>query len=700
MLQLNNNQKTAVEHGDGPLLVLAGAGTGKTRVLTARIAYLIENGLARPDQILAVTFTNKAANEMLHRINNIVNSNGIWIGTFHSIAAKILRQNSNLLHLSANFTIIGVDDQLRLIKRIMEENQINEKEFPPKLFLHIIQRWKDLAISANNVAQCDIQSSAHLYAKKIYTQYQEKLQFLDAVDFGDLLLNNINLLSQNHDLLKYYNNKFKYILVDEYQDTNIAQYMWLRLLAGESKNICCVGDEDQSIYGWRGAEVGNILKFEKDFPNATIIRLEQNYRSTNNILAAASALISNNSSRYGKTLWSNSEEGDKIHIITLSNDREEAKYIARTITQFCADGKSPQDIAILVRASFQTRSFEECFVNFSIPYRIIGGLKFYERQEIKDVIAYLRIIVNPSDSLALERIINTPKRGIGMSTIAQISDYAIAKQLPLITAVSEMIDDNLLKPKIKTALSELLQSINRWQDYLKTYSISQSIDLILNESGYLNMWKAENTIEAQGKIENIKELQVAIAEFETINEFLEHISLVSDNDNTENTELVSLMTIHSAKGLEFDTVFLPGFEDGIFPHHKAIKESHNGIEEERRLAYVAFTRAKNHLYITKTHSRMTYNNWQVSLPSRFISEIPEAYTNNADQSYNYHYQSSMISKTPELVINKNSFGLGSRVMHKKFGLGYIINIQNDQLEISFDRYGKKRVIDSFVEKVK
>ena len=692
---LNPEQLQAATHVNGPLLILAGAGTGKTKVLTARIINLIHKGHAQGYQILAVTFTNKAAKEMLHRVGQYISTEGLYLNTFHSIAAKILRKYSSYFNLSTNFTILGAEDQLRLIKNILQEHNIDDKKFQPKIILSIIQRWKDHALKPENLSSSDLLNNSHVIAKKIYEYYQQKLKFLDAVDFGDLLLYNIDLFTKNPEILSIYHNKFKYILVDEYQDTNIAQYIWLRLLTNDDQNICCVGDEDQSIYGWRGAEIGNILRFEKDFKNANIIRLEQNYRSTNNILLAASNLISNNNKRLGKKLWSESGQGEKIKIVTLKDSSSEANFITKSIYELYNQGKAQlQNIAILVRAGFQTRSFEETMLNYNIPYTIIGGLKFYDRQEIKDVLAYIRASVNPGDSLALERIINLPKRGIGPTTFSQIEEYAIENNIAAQFAMEEMLSKNLFKPKLANTITEFLLNLQKWRQSFKNNSMQITIESILHESGYIGMWENDKSLESQGRIENIKEFLQALQGFNNINDFLEHVSLVAENNATNSSGSLNIMTIHAAKGLEFDIVFLPGLEEGIFPHQRNLDEEESkGLEEERRLAYVAITRAKKELIITNTVCRNIFGKWQTSIPSRFISELPQENIYCIDKSYNlsaHHNISNYQSR------KSNIFKIGSRVKHDKFGHGYILQINDNQFEISFDNIGTKRVLDSFV----
>jgi DNA helicase-2/ATP-dependent DNA helicase PcrA len=620
---LNEAQLEAVQKIDGPLLILAGAGTGKTKVLTCRIAHIINSTYTHPSEILAVTFTNKAAREMTERVSQLASTDGIWLGTFHSIAAKILRRHAELIGFATNYTIIDTDDQLRLIKSIAISLNIDPKKYPPKYILSAIQRWKDIALLPQQVSSREASSHTQIVALKIYHEYQIRLSNLGSMDFGDLLLYNIKLFTEHPDLLLQYQHRFRYVLVDEYQDTNIAQYIWLRMLAQHYKNICCVGDEDQSIYSWRGAEIGNILRFERDFPEAKIIRLERNYRSTSTILAIACKLIANNKKRLGKTLWTD-KEGENAKIIRVWDEREEARYVASEIMLLRRSKNiSYNNIAILVRAGFQTRAFEECFVSHGLPYRVIGGLRFYERLEIRDIIAYIRVCANYEDDLALERIINTPKRSIGESTIKSIYSYGQAHSLSLFNSIQEMLAKGELKQRNKATLESLIAYFKRWRELFNEKKHSEVVDIILKESGYLAMWQQEKTIEAEGRIENIKELVRSLDDFNNITEFLEYVSLVSSIDEQRNDDMMSIMTLHAAKGLEFDFVFLPAWEEGIFPHQKSLEENGDmALEEERRLAYVGITRAKLGLYILFASYRRIYNQQQHSIASRFISELP------------------------------------------------------------------------------
>lgn len=629
---LNDPQRQAVLHTEGPLLLLAGAGTGKTKVLTSRIANIINQNLAAAQNILAVTFTNKAAKEMMERVNSLISCAGLNIGTFHSIAARILRENAEHLNtnLDGKFTIIDQDDQIKLIKDIFKYKDIDSKKYAPKLIHIIISRWKDQGLLPSKLSDSDITMPAQRVARLIYQEYQQNLLVSNVVDFGDLLLYNNELFINNPEILRYYQDKYKYILIDEYQDTNVVQYLWARMLASYSKNICCVGDDDQSIYGWRGAEVGNILRFEKDFPNAKVIKLEQNYRSTLPILSAAANIINNNKNRHCKTLWTAKESGEKVKIISCWNDKEEARFIASEIDRFVREGKhSASNIAILVRAGFQTRSFEEAFINSAIPYKIIGGLRFYERMEIKDLLSYIRISLNQNDNLALERIINVPRRAIGGVSIAKIKNYALEQNISTFRAIKEMLEKGDFKAKMHEALEDFISKIESWQQRFNTQSPINATKALLEESGYLMMLKEEKTDEALVRIENINEMLRAIAEFSDINDFVEHSSLVMENEVLETNfgGSVTIMTLHAAKGLEFDLVFLPGWEEGVFPHQRAInEEGEKGLEEERRIAYVGITRAKKDLYITFAESRRIFYEIVRSYPSRFLAEIPEEIT--------------------------------------------------------------------------
>lgn len=726
---LNTEQREAVEQTEGPLLVLAGAGTGKTRVLTTRIAHILNSGFAWPSQILAVTFTNKAAREMSERIEQMIpeRSHGLWLGTFHSIGAKILRRHAEAVGLKSDFTILDTDDQIRLLKQILNEFNIDEKRNPAKQIAGIISSWKDKSLTPEKITAKDIGEFAGGRSKDIYTEYQRRLRSLNACDFGDLLLHNITIFQKYPDILAEYQRRFRYILVDEYQDTNIGQYLWLRLLAQGTQNICCVGDDDQSIYGWRGAEVGNILRFEKDFEGAKVIRLECNYRSTSAILAAASGLIAKNSERLGKTLWTEEKGGDPIKLLALWDDREEAGYIADEIESLQQLKRHKlSDMAILVRAGFQTRAFEECFINRGIAYKVIGGLRFYERMEIRDAIAYFRIVSQPSDDLALERIINTPKRGIGAATLQAIREHAKAKNISGLEAIREMLDEGGFATKAKVALGQLSEQLLRWRKLFDTAPVAEAAETILTESGYIGMWQAERTPEAQGRVENLKELIHALEEFESFAAFLEHVSLVTDVDDLNNDQMVSIMTLHAAKGLEFDTVFLPGWEEGLFPHQKSLDEKgNNALEEERRLAYVGITRARKRAYISFAANRRVYNQYQSSIPSRFVDELPsdsveavrinngfnfgrgrslEARVSRAASDSIPSFSSKKKPVAPgssgsSAAVSDAGFKQGQRIFHQKFGYGSIKGISGDKLQIRFEKAGEKTVIDRYVEAV-
>ena len=627
---LNDAQKRAVTHLDGPLLIVAGAGSGKTKVLTSRIANLIKEKKAFPNQILAVTFTNKAAKEMQNRVGSILKSNvaGLpWLGTFHSICAKILRRHSPAVNLNSNFTIIDTDDQSRLIKNICKSENIDTKQLSPKYILSIIDKWKNNGLYPNEV----IIKSKNVYEKTVlplYKIYQQKLIDLNSCDFGDLILHNVKIFEKNNDIKEIYSKNFKYILVDEYQDTNFIQSRWLNLLAEKNKNICCVGDDDQSIYSWRGAEIKNFLEFDKIYKETKIIRLEENYRSTQNILSIASSLISNNQNRVGKKLNSTKDEGDLVKLNCYKNGKDEAIGISDELEQNIKNKISFNNTAILVRAIFQTREFEERFLKAGIPYRIIGGTKFYERAEIKDCIAYLRIISQEKDDLAFERIVNNPKRSIGDSTIKQINEYAKKNFISLEKSSKKLIEMNLIKPKTKIGLNSFLSLIDKWRYELKIKKFNhiKLLQIILDESGYSAMLKNKKDLENENRLENIKELLSAMKEFDNLESFLEHVSLATSIDQEWEGEKVNLMTMHASKGLEFDAVFLPGWEEGLFPHQKSIEEKgQDGLEEERRLAYVGITRAKKLAIISFSMNRFYQGDWIDSMASRFIDELPSKY---------------------------------------------------------------------------
>jgi DNA helicase-2/ATP-dependent DNA helicase PcrA len=707
---LNDAQLEAVLHTEGPLLVLAGAGTGKTKVLTTRIANIIQQKLADPQSILAVTFTNKAAKEMGQRINNMINAYGLNIGTFHSIAAKILRSNIEALNLGlgSNYTIIDQDEQIKLIKDIAKQLNIDVKTYNPKILHVIISRWKDLGLLPSKISVSDVKSSIHKVARLLYQEYQKQLIASNALDFGDLLIYNNELLINNEGLLNYYQDKYKYILIDEYQDTNAVQYIWARMLASKYKNICCVGDDDQSIYSWRGAEVGNILRFEKDFPNSKIIKLEQNYRSSSEILAAASNLIVNNKSRHGKTLWTQRNSGEKIKIISCWNDREEARFVVAEIDKCVKEDKyKPNDIAILVRAGFQTRAFEEVFISNRIPYRIIGGLRFYDRMEIKDLLAYIRIILNNNDNIALDRIINVPKRAIGDTTLRQIKDYAKENGLSMLASIRQMLELNMFKSKVEDNLTKFINLIDKSRLRYESEPALNVTKAILEESGYLELLKIDNSDESRSRIENLNEMLRAIDEFNNIQEFIEHSSLVMEHETLESNfgGAVNVMTLHAAKGLEFDLVFLPGWEEGVFPHQKALSEdSGNGLEEERRIAYVGITRAKKDLYISFAESRKMFYEILRSTPSRFLAEIPDnvciRISSTKQLSSIPPKYKSLEPKFEENICANISEGKAyskTKVKHASFGVGVVLREQGDNLEIIFEGLsGIKTIKRSYV----
>ena len=644
---LNPEQRLAVETTEGPVLVLAGAGTGKTRVLTTRIAHILATGKAFPSQILAVTFTNKAAREMKQRIGILIGEGNVegmpWLGTFHSIGVKLLRRHAELAGLRSDFTILDTDDVVRLIKQLIQAEGLDDKRWPAKQFAQMIDGWKNKGQGPADIAEGDARSFANGKGRELYKAYQERLQTLNACDFGDLLCHPIRIFRANPDVLKDYHRRFKYILVDEYQDTNTAQYMWLRLLAQRAEgratvNICCVGDDDQSIYGWRGAEVDNILRFDKDFPGATIIRLERNYRSTAHILGAASHLIAHNEGRFGKTLFTdrNDPEDGKVNVHAAWDSEEEARAIGETIEAYQRQKHNLNDMAILVRASFQMRAFEDRFITLGLNYRVIGGPRFYERMEIRDALAFFRVVANSGDDLAFERIVNTPKRGLGEATIRQIHDTARALRIPMLEAAGNLAESDELKPKPRAALREVAANFERWQKALETKPHTELAETILEESGYTDMWKNDRSAEAPGRLENLKELIRSMEEYESLRSFLEHVALVMDAEQNAGQDAVSIMTLHSAKGLEFETVFLPGWEEGLFPHQRALDEGgRSGLEEERRLAYVGLTRAKKNLHLWFVSNRLIHGLWQSTIPSRFLEELPESHVEIAESGNSY-----------------------------------------------------------------
>ena len=708
---LNAQQESAVNHTEGPLLMLAGAGTGKTKVLTCRIIHIIEQKLAYPSNILAVTFTNKAAKEMQERVNNIIHTDELSISTFHSIAARMLRSHINLLNvnLTRSFTIINQDDQVRLIKNIALQNNIDIKQCTPRLIHMIISKWKDQGLLPDKLSDTDFVAPTHKIAKSVYTEYQGQIHTSNVVDFGDLLLYCNQLLINNPNILEHYQNKFKYILIDEYQDTNAVQYIWARMLASKHKNICCVGDDDQSIYSWRGAEVRNILCFQQDFPNARIIKLEQNYRSTPYILKAASSIITNNKNRHNKKLWTNQKDGEKIKIISCWNDREEARFVSTEIAGIINTGKyKTSQVAILVRAGFQTRAFEEMFISNALPYQIIGGLRFYERMEIRDLLAYIRLSINKDDNLALERVINVPKRSIGNITFKKIKDYATENEISIFIALTQMLKENIFKGRTRENLALFVNLIILAGEKYGNESAFNVTKFILEESGYLKMFKEENTEESRVRIENVNEMLKAVDEFDNIHEFIEHSGLVMDNETlgSDFGSTVKIMTLHSAKGLEFDVVFLPGWEENIFPHQKALlEEGEKGLEEERRIAYVGITRAKQVLYITYTENRRVFSEITNSIPSRFLMEIPqelctrESSINHLNYMRSRHNFSMQTGKQKTSLIDNSGKKLGNKVHHQKFGTGIIVRKNSDSLEIAFERMGLKTIKEDFVEEI-
>ncbi len=745
---LNPEQRAAVETLDGPVLVLSGAGTGKTKALTSRVAHLLRTGRARPNEILCVTFTNKAAREMRHRVGALVGGvvEGMpWLGTFHSLSVKILRRHAELAGLKSNFTILDTDDQLRLLRQLVQAAHIDEKRWPPRLLAGLIDGWKNRALTPERVPSSEA-SAFDNRGSELYAQYQERLRTLNACDFGDLLLHVVTILQNHADVLARYQSWFRYILVDEYQDTNVAQYLWLRLLAAGQRNICVVGDDDQSIYGWRGAEVENILRFEKDFPGARVIRLEQNYRSTSHILAAASGVIAANGQRLGKTLWTDLPGGEKVRLIGHWDGEEEARWIGEEIEAYARgtrglDPVSPDGVAILVRATHQMRAFEDRFLTIGLPYRVVGGPRFYERQEIRDAMAYFRVAVSPDDGLAFERIVNVPKRGLGDKAVQEINRAARDNGVGLIEGARLLAAARGLPARACGQLGALVADFDRWHERVRAGANHVELaEMILEESGYVGMWQAEKSPDAQGRLENLKELVKALNEFENLQGFLEHVSLVMDNEQDDAAPKVTIMTLHAAKGLEFPCVFLPGWEDGLFPSQRSMDESGvKGLEEERRLAYVGITRARRLCTISFAANRRVYNQWQSALPSRFIDELPPAHVEvltppglygggygaaapasrtesrlmdgaaRADvynspgwrrmQARSADRPVSQPREARDMVIDASaapSFDLGARVFHQKFGHGTVVAIEGDKLTIDFDKAGQKNVVARFV----
>ncbi|SHF38823.1 ATP-dependent DNA helicase, Rep family [Loktanella atrilutea] len=754
---LNAAQRAAVLALDGPVLMLAGAGTGKTRALTARIAHLLVTGTARPQEILAVTFTNKAAREMKDRVGRLMGETveGMpWLGTFHAICVKLLRRHAELVGLKSNFTILDTDDQIRLMKQLILAEGIDEKRWPPRMLAGIIDGWKNKAFTPDKVPLADAGAFDHK-GVDLYAAYQRRLLDLNACDFGDLLLHMVTIFQTHADVLDMYQKRFRYILVDEYQDTNVAQYLWLRLLAAAHKNICCVGDDDQSIYGWRGAEVGNILRFEKDFPGATVVKLEQNYRSTEHILAAASGVIAANKGRLGKTLFTEAEGGEKVRLIGHWDGEEEARWIGEEIEALQRGTRGLEQVglddqAILVRASHQMRAFEDRFLTIGLPYRVIGGPRFYERLEVRDAMAYFRLAVSPDDDLAFERIVNTPKRGLGDKAVQTIQRAARSNGVGLVEGARIVVQGKMLGGKGLRELAQLVDGLDRWHGQVRAEADTHQelAEMILDESGYTGMWQADKTPEAPGRLENLKELVKALDNFENLQGFLEHVALIMDNETEQEGEKVSIMTLHAAKGLEFPAVFLPGWEDGLFPSQRSMDESGlKGLEEERRLAYVGITRAEALCTVSFAANRRVYGQWQSALPSRFIDELPEDHvevlTPPGLYGGGYGAAGMAASASPKLreesmsdlhqkahdanVYNSpgwrrlqargqargmaqpvearnmvidldavSAFTTGDRVFHQKFGYGVIEGIEGDKLDIAFDKAGSKKVVAKFV----
>ena len=757
MDELNPAQRAAVEQLDGPVLMLAGAGTGKTKALTTRVAHLLNTGAARPNEILSVTFTNKAAREMKSRVGNLIGQiEGLpWMGTFHSICVKLLRRHAELVGLKSNFTILDTDDQLRLMKQLISAAQIDDKRWPARQLANIIDNWKNRAWAPNQVPESELVLYNYVGAD-LYKQYQQRLRDLNATDFGDLLLHVVTIFQNNPDILSQYNRFFKYILVDEYQDTNVAQYLWLRLLAQGHQNICCVGDDDQSIYGWRGAEVGNILRFEKDFPGAHVVRLEQNYRSTQHILGAASGIIDGNQGRLGKTLWTEKLEGEKVRLIGHWDGEEEARWIGDEIeaSQVGTRGRDPYDldsVAILVRASHQMRAFEDRFLTIGLPYRVLGGPRFYERMEIRDAMGYFRLALSRDDDLAFERIVNTPKRGLGNKAQQKIQFEARTNGVSLVEGARILLSRRGLGGKGATELGLLIDGIDRWGAQVRIADANhvELAEIILDESGYTAHWQNDRTPEGPGRLENLKELVKALEGFENLQGFLEHVSLIMDNEQESNGAKVSIMTLHGAKGLEFPMVFLPGWEDGLFPSQRSMDESGlKGLEEERRLAYVGITRAEEVCTISFAANRRVYGQWQSALPSRFVDELPGEHVDvlTPPGLYGGGYGAAGMGASANPVVQEmegsdifdraskadvynspgwkrlqersakrglgqpseqrnmtidmnviSSFSLGDRVFHQKFGYGEVMNIDGEKLDIEFDKAGSKKVVAQYIQ---
>ena len=746
-LGLNEPQREAVLTTEGPVLMLAGAGTGKTAALTSRLAHLVATRRAWPSEILCVTFTNRAAREMKERVGHLIGSavEGMpWMGTFHSICAKMLRRHAELAGLQPNYTIIDTDDQIRLLKQLISQHDLDEKRWPARQLAGLIDRWKNRGLNPEDLDAAENESYANGRGQQFYRAYQDRLKALNACDFGDLMLHVLNIFRKHREVLEQYQQRFKYILVDEYQDTNAVQYLWLRLLAQTRKNICVVGDDDQSIYSWRGAEVANILRFEKDFPGAKVIRLEQNYRSTPDILGAASGLIAANSERLGKTLWTEANGGDKVRIIGVWDAPEEARRVGEEIERLEREGAALDRIAILVRAQYQTREFEDRFIQIGLNYKIIGGFRFYERAEIRDALAYLRVIAQPQDDLAFERIYNQPKRGLGAKALETMHRHARATGLPLAAASLQLADSDELPKRAAGTIAALMRDFLRWRELADSVSPAELLRVVLEELGYDAMLRAERSADAAGRLENLSELARAMEDYETLGDFLEHVSLVMDNDAADDGEKITIMTMHAAKGLEFENVFLPGWEEGVFPSQRSLDEGGlASLEEERRLAYVAITRARRRCTILHAANRRIYGQWTSSIPSRFIAELPEAHidqettlsggaslwranwTEREDpfahvaqsrptrsQSRGPGWQRALSTgydATPKRLAEpgrsaasyaarpRDDVHIGARVFHDKFGYGEVIAQEGNKLEIEFETSGRKRVIDSFVQ---
>ena len=746
---LNPEQREAVEAVEGPILVLAGAGTGKTRVLTTRLAHILSTGKARPWELLSVTFTNKAAREMRERITHIIGpqAEGLrWLGTFHSIAAQILRRHAELVGLKSSYTILDDDDQERLIKQILIAEDIDAKRWTPKHLAGLIDQWKNRGWTPDRLPPAEGGHFANNRGQSLYQMYQDRLRVLNACDFGDLLLHNLTIFMQHPDVLAEYHDRFKYILVDEYQDTNVAQYLWLRLLAQKRQNVCVVGDDDQSIYGWRGAEVDNILRFERDFPGAKVVRLERNYRSTSHILAAASGLIAVNKGRLGKTLWTEGDEGEKVRVRGVWDGEAESRLVAEEIERWKKDGRRYRDAAILVRASFQMRAFEERFVMLQIPYTVVGGPRFFERAEIRDAHAYLRLVQSPDDDLAFERIINVPKRGIGDTTVQKILQVARGAGVSAVTAARGIVQTDELAARTRTALANFIRDLDRWAHQSATgVHHDRLTETILEESGYTDVLRLDKGPTSQTRLDNLKELVQAMAAFDTLEAYLEHVSLVMDLDRGASGDSVQIMTLHSAKGLEFPLVFLPGWEEGVFPSQRSMDEKgEKGLEEERRLAYVGVTRAREEARISFVANRLVYGRWTSQLPSRFVDELPlpnvEASSETGyygggpgmaqptssrwddDRTFGAGYSSPGWKRAQErgyhggpagrtqvlegegrlVAVSESSaasdYKRGDRVFHIKFGYGKVSAVEGNKLTVDFDKAGTKKVLDGFVEK--